>query len=109
MDNDWEDIRAWKSVITNMDNKVPKTAKRPQPKGGSRKGKPNKVTAELKDMILQALTKAGGVEYLTKQAREKPAAFLPLLGKVLPMQVNANVDGSVTVNIVRYGNSDPAK
>lgn len=30
---------------------VPKTAKRPQPKGGSRKGKPNKSTANAREAI----------------------------------------------------------
>jgi len=55
--------------------------------GGSRKGKPNKITAELKDMILKALDQAGGVKYLAKQAEDSPAAFMSLLGKVLPLQV----------------------
>lgn len=67
---------------------VPKTAKRPQPKGGSRKGIPNKMTAELKGMILEALSQSGGVAYLVKQANAKnPAPFMALLGKVLPMTV----------------------
>lgn len=78
-----------------MTDKVPKSAKRPQPKGGSRKGIPNKTTAQLKDMILQALDGAGGVDYLQTQAKEKPAAFLALVGKVLPMTVQGTgPDGS---------------
>lgn len=32
--------------------------------GGSRKGKPNKLTADVKAMILAALDKAGGTQYL---------------------------------------------
>ncbi len=55
--------------------------------GGRQPGSPNKVTRELKDMVLMALSKAGGVTYLTKQATETPQAFLSLLGRVLPMQV----------------------
>ena len=55
-----------------------------QPPGGSRKGIPNKMTKALKEMILGALDDAGGQNYLTKVAREQPAAFLTLLGKVLP-------------------------
>lgn len=58
---------------------------------GRKKGVPNKFTAEVKDMILQALDKAGGVEYLARQAEENPGPFMTLVGKVLPMQVNANV------------------
>lgn len=60
--------------------------------GGSRKGKPNKVNAALKDMILTALAEAGGVRYLKDQAGESPSAFLSLLGKVLPTEVK-NADG----------------
>lgn len=60
--------------------------------GGSRKGKTNKNTALLKDMILEALDRKGGAEYLEKQAQENPVAFMTLIGKVLPMQVTG-VDG----------------
>lgn len=64
-----------------------------RPKGGQKfggrvKGTPNKDNAAIKAMIEQALTKAGGVDYLTRQADENPTAFMGLVGKVLPMQVN---------------------
>jgi hypothetical protein len=59
--------------------------------GGSRAGKPNKGTQELRDMILMALDRAGGVKYLEAQARDTPASFLTLIGKVLPQNINANV------------------
>lgn len=55
---------------------------------GRPKGSLNKTTGLLKDMILQALDGAGGAEYLQKQATENPAAFMTLVGKVLPLQVN---------------------
>lgn len=76
---------------------VPKTAERPQPKGGSRKGVPNKVTKQLKDMILGALDAAGGVDYLTERANDPKTAgaFLQLVGKVLPMQVTGESGGPV--------------
>jgi hypothetical protein len=68
-------------------DKVTKSARKPPARGGSRKGIPNKNTAALKEMILGALDESGGVDYLVKQAREKPVAFLALVGKVLPMTV----------------------
>lgn len=76
-------------------DKLPKTAyKRPQPKGGSRKGKPNKATAAIKDMIDQALREAGGVEYLVRQADENPSAFMGLVAKILPKDITVGgVDG----------------
>lgn len=55
--------------------------------GGRRKGSTNKLTGELKDLILQALAGAGGVEYLKQRAVDSPAAFLSLVGRVLPLQV----------------------
>ena len=61
--------------------------------GGRQKGTQNKLTADVKSMILAALDNAGGVEYLVLQARENPSAFLTLVGKVLPTQL-ANADGS---------------
>lgn len=60
---------------------------------GRVKGVPNKNTKLLKDMILNALDKAGGVEYLVRQANENPAAFMTLVGKVLPMQVTGPGEG----------------
>ncbi len=68
---------------------VPKSAKRPQPKGGSRKGIPNKINGDLKNMILTALGNAGGAEYLERKANDPrtAAAFLGLVGKVLPMTI----------------------
>jgi len=59
--------------------------------GGSRKGKPNRGSQDLRDMILIALDKAGGVKYLQARAKDTPASFLTLIGKVLPQNINANV------------------
>jgi hypothetical protein len=74
---------------------VKKTAENGIGKGkagpGRPKGVPNKNTTAVKDMILQALSNKGGVKYLEKQADENPTAFLTLVGKVLPLDVNANV------------------
>ena len=55
--------------------------------GGRAKGTPNKVNAELKDMILGALSETGGQRYLVEQSRENPVAFMGLIAKVLPMTV----------------------
>lgn len=59
---------------------------------GRPKGSTNKATAALKDMILKALDENGGADYLAIQARQNPAAFMTLLGKVLPMTVAGDPD-----------------
>lgn len=43
-------------------------------------------------MVRQALDKAGGVDYLVEQSAANPTAFLTLVGKLLPIDVNANVN-----------------
>jgi len=58
-----------------------------QKTGGRQKGTPNKLTAPLKEAILMAAEGAhpeGMTGYLRLQAIENPAAFMTLLGKVLP-------------------------
>ncbi|MFY9841199.1 MAG: hypothetical protein WAK55_32965 [Xanthobacteraceae bacterium] len=59
--------------------------------GGRKKGTPNKISSALKEAILEAAEQAGGedgiVGYLRLQALANPAAFLSLLGKVLPMTI----------------------
>ena len=77
--------------------KLRRNASNPGNMGKGRvKGVPNKTTALLKDAILQAAEKAGGkgglVGYLTSQASKNPAAFMTLLGKVLPMQIQGDPD-----------------
>ena len=47
-----------------------------------------------------ALSDAGGREYLARQANENPGAFMTLLGKVLPTQVTGDEGGPVTYAII---------
>jgi len=60
--------------------------------GGRQAGTPNKLTGTLKEMILEALDKKGGVAYLVAQASASPAAFMTLLGKVLPTQIQGDAE-----------------
>lgn len=58
--------------------------------GGRKKGVPNKVTGQLREMILLAAETAhpeGTLGYLREQATENPVAFMTLLGKVLPTTI----------------------
>lgn len=78
---------------------------------GRPKGVPNKTTALLKDAILQAAAEAGGKEglvgYLTTQATANPQSFLPLLGKVLPMQITGEDGGPVKVTRIELVGVSP--
>jgi hypothetical protein len=84
---------------------MPKIGESGAPTPGRKKGSVNKRTALLKDAILEAAEKAGSkagmVGYLTTQASENPVAFLTLLGKVLPIQMQgAGEDGAFVVTVV---------
>jgi len=68
--------------------------------GGRPKGSGNKTTKELKDMILGALDKAGGQKYLQAQATQNPVAFMNLVGKILPKDIKASVDGDITITSI---------
>lgn len=73
------------------------------PKGGARitAGRPpgakNKVSQAIRDQVLEALDKLGGVKWLIKTADKNPALFISLLARCLPMEVNATLDHRYTV------------
>lgn len=58
------------------------------PGPGRPKGTPNKLTSQVKDAIEAAFDEVGGKEYLVKMAYKEPKAFMALLGKVLPKDIN---------------------
>lgn len=92
------------SVSKIVESAAPK--RRPPNAGKGRvKGVPNKTTAAVKDMILQALSEAhegGGVEYLKEQAAKNPTAFLTLVGKVIPLQLAGGLDlGPIAITLIR--------
>ena len=80
------------------------------PGSGRTAGTPNKTTGLLKDAILKAASLAGNdltnakddgglVAYLRFQAKLNPTSFIPLLGKVLPMQIGGVSDEGEGINI----------
>ena len=60
--------------------------------GGREKGTPNRLSADVRAMILAALERAGGEDYLVQQATANPRAFLSLLGRLIPTQVTGKDD-----------------
>lgn len=77
--------------------------------GGRQKGTPNKLPGLLKDAIVEAARLAGSycrdrpakddlVNYLAHQARYTPQSFLPLLGRVLPMQIEGDGKNLVMID-----------
>ena len=70
---------------------------------GRPKGSINKVPAEVKAMVRQALDRAGGVDYLVDCAHDPKTktAFLTLVGKIVPLTVAG--DGTAPLHLVVNG------
>ena len=89
--------------MTSMTTKVQKsrgnTANLKRAGMGRPKGVPNKATKALKEMILGALDQAGGEQYLLEQAQANPVAFMTLIGKVLPSEIQAQLSGALSVYV----------
>jgi hypothetical protein len=65
--------------------------------GGSRKGSPNKITKDIKAMILGALDAKGGQVWLEEQMNNNPTAFMTLLGRIVPTKTE--LSGSVDIGL----------
>ncbi len=68
---------------------------------GKRPGRPAKLLS-LQHAIMTAFSRAGGASYLERLARNDPKTFIPLLAKLVPLEVKAAVEhqGGVTISVV---------
>lgn len=73
------------------------------------KGRPpgvrNKLT-NLRDAVLEAFDRVGGADYLVRLAegtQSDRAAFVSLMNKVLPTQINQQVDGGIKLELSWLG------
>jgi hypothetical protein len=76
----------------------------PEPKG-RQLGVKNRLT-NLREAVLEAFDQVGGAQYLAKLAEGNSsdrAAFVGLVSKVLPTQINANVEGGIQVQLSWLG------
>jgi hypothetical protein len=72
---------------------------------GRPKGIKNKLTS-IRDAVLEAFEMAGGSQYLyqlSQGTQSDRAAFVGLMSKVLPTQINANVDGGIKLELSWLG------
>ena len=61
-------------------------------------------------MVLKALSLAGGKHYLAYQAEQNPAAFMAMVGKVLPHTiVGTGTDGAIEIKLVKFGETQPKR
>ena len=77
-----------------MNSKIVKTTEKRLPPNagkGRPKGVPNKISRSVRESIEAAFEEVGSHEYLVEQARNNPAGFMALLGKLLPSGSAINV------------------
>lgn len=85
-----------------------------KPPGGSRKGKVNKVTADMRSLVEGALDKAGErlqkkyptyrdldprLAYLLHQAEKRPELFMAMLSRLMPAKIDVSVT-NLTADLV---------
>jgi hypothetical protein len=94
-------------VLTASGKRKPPAAGKGRPKGSV-----NKTTKSVREAIEAAFQGVGGAEYLMQQAQQNPQAFLTLLGKIIPAQVQAdltNSDGSFKPAVIQIVAAQPKK
>jgi hypothetical protein len=94
-------------VLTDSGKRKPPAAGKGRPKGSV-----NKTTKSVREAIEAAFQGVGGAEYLMQQAQQNPQAFMTLLGKIIPAQVQAdltNSDGSFKPAVIQIVAAQPKK
>ena len=68
-----------------------------RPGAGRPKGSLDKGNAAIREMIVESLHGVGGVEYLQRVAESHPAAYMALIGKVMPLQIAGDAESPLQV------------
>lgn len=80
-------------------SKTPKLGADTPNRGNAGKGRPkgakNKITKDVRAMVLASLNKIGGEQYLVDQSKANPTAYMTLVGKCMPTKVEGDPDNPV--------------
>lgn len=63
-------------------------------------GSKNSKSNELKNAVLASFDRVGGIEYLEKQAIANPTAYMALIGKIMPKEVEMQINRSLLEEVV---------
>ena len=85
-----EPLKKWNKLAKRNANGQFERGSKALAGAGRPKGAKNKTTLALKEAVLAALDRVGGVEYLARLAIENSSAFASLLRKVLPTTLSAS-------------------
>ncbi len=91
------------ALISGKESKEPKKSNGRggvRPNSGRPKGSLDKGNAAIRDLIVDALHGVGGVDYLQGVAQSHPAAFLSLIGKVMPTQIVGDPENPLRIESI---------
>jgi hypothetical protein len=77
-------------------------------RGGRKPGTPNKVTATVREAMEQVFDGLGGAEAMLEWAKGNRGEFYKLWMRLLPVQINAQVQGRLTLEQLVNGEAPPA-
>jgi len=77
-------------------------------KGGRTKGTPNKLTKTVKETVLAVFNdlQQDPEANLLSWAKSEPTEFYKIASKLIPTEVNAQVEGKIITYNVGFGKSD---
>lgn len=73
--------------------------------GGRKKGSKNKMSADVRQSVLDTYAAIGGDKFFAEWAKQKPSDFFQIYAKLLPKDVN--VDATVRLEDIVAGGDDP--
>ena len=80
------------------------------PGPGRPKGSKDKIPQQVAEMVAEALTEVGGVQYFIDKAETEPKAFMALCGKLMPKDVNLTMTvDNATLEILQQRRSQLAE
>jgi hypothetical protein len=71
---------------------------------GRKPGIPNKLSGNVKAMVVQAINDLGGADYFRRQGEKTPEAFMRLASKLIPTEVGLTGPGGspLQIQVVHY-------
>lgn len=63
-------------------------------------GSKNTKANELKNAVIASFDRVGGIAYLEEQARANPTAYMALIGKIMPREVEMEIKRSLLEEVV---------
>lgn len=63
-------------------------------------GAKNKLTGDLRAAIIESFEQVGGVDYLVAAALSNPKAYLSLLSKIVPREIEADINAKLALHVL---------